>query len=170
MEAIDPWSDRQKHRIDIEKNLLTEYFSDRTFWNANNTKVEIHMNTNDNTKYVLQILLPEDFPYSSPTLCVISPRLELRNGEYFPESSTSLHTLINIDGHTTICHFHPQFWTQDNTLYQVIMKGRLWLEAYSLYHRTGKTMDKYLKEFGTQEISSEKEKSKFRLRNIFRRR
>ena len=152
MEPRISWSHSQRKRLVVEKELLEEYFPGRTSWfdhtDASNTKVEIALNTNDQTEYILRIYLTEDFPSSCPMMSVVSPRLRLRNGNRFPEASTAFHTLLQVvDGYPTICHFHPESWTQENTLYQVFMKGRLWLEAYCLYHKTGEVMDKFLKEF-----------------------
>ena len=35
-------------------------------------------------------------------------------------------------------------WSNDNSLYQVLMKGRIWLEAYEIHLRTGEDLEKYL--------------------------
>ncbi|CAB3977517.1 Hypothetical predicted protein [Paramuricea clavata] len=177
-EPIPMWSDRQRKRLGIEKNLLEDYFPARTNWtnstNATKTKVDIALNTNDKTEYILRIHLTQDFPNACPMLTVVSPMLKSRKGDRFPESSTEFHTLQNIEGYPTVCHFHPESWTQENTLYQVFMKGRLWLEAYSLYHSTGKIMDTFLKEFDSapepEVVPAEKKRSKSRLRSILRRR
>ena len=176
MEQRYMWSESQRRRLQIERELLERHFPGRTSWydqaDASSTKVEIALNTNDNTEYILRVYLTEDFPSSCPALTVVSPRLKLRNGQCFPETNTEFHTLQTIDGYPSICHFHPAFWTQENTIYQVFMKGRLWLEAYSLYHSTGEVMDTYLKEFqntpSPQVVPPEKKRS--RLPSIFRRR
>ena len=153
MEPTEMWSHEQRKRSALEKQLLEEYFPGRTSWfnstDANNTKVEIALNTNDKTEYTLRIYLQSDFPNSCPMLTVLSPRLKLKDGSRFPDCSTEFHTLQCVDEYPSICHFHPEVWTQEDTLYQVFMKGRLWLEAYSLYHKTGESMDTFLKEFGS---------------------
>ena len=178
MERRQMWSESQIHRLSIEKELLETHFPGRTSWHdhidANRTKIEIALNTNDDIEYVLRVYLTDDFPNSCPTMTVVSPRLRLRNGDSFPQTNTEFHTLQNVDGYPSICHFHPAFWTQENTLYQVFMKGRVWLEAYSLYHITGEVMDKYLKEFENPPppvvASSDKKKLKKRLSDVLRRR
>lgn len=149
MEAITSWTHSQRKRLSVEKGLLEQYFAGRTKWldhtNATKAKVDIALNTNDNAEYVLRIYLTEDFPNSCPALAVVSPRLKLKDGGRFPEVHSEFHTLENVEEYPTICHFNPDSWTQEFTLYQVFMKGRLWLEAYSLYHKYGGTMDQYLK-------------------------
>ena len=62
------------------------------------------------------------------------------------DTSAEFHTLSGIDGHTHICHFKASLWTDNNTLYQVVMKGLIWLEAYEAHLRTGKSMDVFLAE------------------------
>ena len=178
MEPTESWSRSQRKRLALEKNLLEKYFPGRTSWstctNANSTKVNIALNTNDKTEYTLRFYLQADFPNSCPMLTVVSPRLKLINGERFPDCSREFHTLQYIDEYPSICHFHPESWTQENTLYQVVMKGRLWLEAYSLYHKTGKQMDTFLKEFDStpaEETSARpSQRLRSRLQSIFRRR
>ena len=56
------------------------------------------------------------------------------------------HTGYNIDGYSGICHFRPNLWRANNTLYQVFMKGLIWLEAYQSHLRTGQPLSKYLSE------------------------
>ena len=56
------------------------------------------------------------------------------------------HTLGSQDGCTKICHFRPELWKDNNTLYQVVMKGLIWLEAYEAHLRTGASLSKYLAE------------------------
>jgi hypothetical protein len=54
------------------------------------------------------------------------------------------HTLGNRDGFLKICHCRPSSWTSSSTLYDVVMKGRLWLEAYEGYLMTGKDLSTFL--------------------------
>lgn len=56
------------------------------------------------------------------------------------------HTYGTRYGCTQICHFKPGLWKDNNTLYQVIMKGLIWLEAYEAHLRTGATLTRYLAE------------------------
>ncbi|XP_028405193.1 uncharacterized protein LOC114527685 [Dendronephthya gigantea] len=45
-----------------------------------------------------------------------------------------------------ICHSNAPHWTDRDTLYKVVMKGRLWLEAYEAYLETGACLSEYLVE------------------------
>lgn len=56
------------------------------------------------------------------------------------------HVGSTIDGYTGICHFRRNLWRNNNTLYQVFMKGLIWLEAYEAHLRMGQAMTQYLGE------------------------
>jgi hypothetical protein len=56
------------------------------------------------------------------------------------------HTLGYRDSFLKICHYHPSRWTNRSTLYEVVMKGRYWLEAYEGFLKTGKCLSKFLGE------------------------
>ena len=56
------------------------------------------------------------------------------------------HTLGYRDGFLKICHYRESRWTDRSTLYEVVMKGRFWLEAYEGYLMTGKCLSTFLGE------------------------
>ena len=56
------------------------------------------------------------------------------------------HTLGYRDGFLQICHYRTSRWTDRSTLYEVVMKGRFWLEAYEGYLMTGKCLSTFLGE------------------------
>ena len=57
------------------------------------------------------------------------------------------HTWGSKDGRTQICHYDTSEWTDDNTLYQVAMKGLIWLEGYEAHLRTGNSLSTYLQHY-----------------------
>jgi len=57
-------------------------------------------------------------------------------------TSPSMHTLNPRDGYLEICHYRN--WLPNLTLYKVVLKGRLWLEALEAHKRTGQPIDKFL--------------------------
>lgn len=71
-------------------------------------------------------------------------RLKRRDGNEL--EGIADHTLGIRDGCTLICHFNPALRKDNNTLYQIFMKGLIWLEAYEAHLRTGATLSKYLAE------------------------
>lgn len=144
------WSPAQRLRLGLEKNLLEKYFPGRVQWYdpTGNTVVEVSINTNNGNAYRLRIYLAKDgelgsdFPNSMPDMVVsMSPRSMLDWGV-----SDTHHTVGKRDGLLKICHYHPSQWTNESSLHEVFMKGRIWLEAYEGHIRTGKTMNTFLGE------------------------
>ena len=144
------WSESQRTRLGVEKAILDKYFpNDRVRWsNPSNVNswVEITMASNSNKVYKIRVYLAADFPNSCPEMVMVSPQnLKQRNGTALPEVSAIFHTIGMKDGYNKICHYQPELRTADITLYQVFMKGRLWIEAYEGHLTTGNNMDVYLK-------------------------
>jgi hypothetical protein len=131
------WTPVQRERLVIEKNTLEKYFRLGIAWidPQNETKVEVVLKSNSDNVYTLRIYIPADFPNSCPILVVLQPKtLLLRNGSRLPEASYTFHTLPDCDGFHRVCHFYPPDWTPDITLYQVFMKGLLFLFYIVRHH------------------------------------
>jgi len=145
-----PWSANQQKRLGTEKGILESYFVNKVTWTdpTGDTLVDVKMTTSNDRCYTLRIYLPSDYPNSCPELTVASPRiLKRKNGSELNGSlSAQDHTLGTKNGLIKICHFQPCKWTNEFTLYQVFMKGLLWLEAYEAHRRTGKSISTYLRE------------------------
>lgn len=142
-----PWSTSQRQRLGFEKDLLEKYFRNRVTWidPTGDTKVEIKVTCSNDRQYTLRIYLPTDFPNSVPDMIVKTPsmcRLTRRDGSALAGSPD--HVYGSRDGCTKICHFKPDLWRSNNTLYQVVMKGLIWLEAYQAHLRTGSNLSTYL--------------------------
>lgn len=144
-----PWSPVQFHRIIVEKRVLDNYFAGKVKWlnPRRDTTVELTMTTNNDKHYTLRVYLPDDFPNSVPDMVVSNSPAPMPDWEGNGET----HTLKRRDGYLRICHYRSSHWTDENTLYQVFMKGRLWLEAYEGYLRTGSPMDDFLKHMPLKE-------------------
>lgn len=146
-----PWSASQQTRLGYEKTLLEQYFRNRVSWidPTGNTMVEIRVTCTNNKEYTLRIYVPSDFPNSCPEMVVSSPSrcLSKRDGAEMCFGSDDDHTWGSKDGCTKICHYKPAAWTDDNTLYQVTMKGLIWLEAYEAHLRTGNSLSDYLQHY-----------------------
>ena len=144
-----PWSDVQRARLIVERDILAKYFGDNVTWiDINeNTKVQLQLKTNSDKKYTLRLYLLPDFPNSCPHMAVVSPSpLVKQNGEPLEHLSRRFHTQgLTTDGYTKLCHCSPDLWTSENTLFQVIVKGRLWIEAYEWYLENGNPIDTYLR-------------------------
>lgn len=142
------WSSLQQRRLGMEKQALDAKMKNVSWFNptsAGNTRVEWKANTNNGRSYTLRIYVPSNFPNECPVLVVSSPSSPLmRKGGSARLSGGEDHVYGIYDGLTQICHFNPSKWTSENSLYQIFMKGRLWLEAYEIHLRTGQYLEKYL--------------------------
>lgn len=143
------WSASQQKRLGFEKEILESYFGDEITWTnqTKDTSVDLNMTTSSDNHYTLRIYLPSDYPNSCPELTVASPKtLRKKDGTEIYSATSEDHTYGTKNGLVKICHFRPYLWTNEYTLYQVYMKGFLWLEAYEAHKRTGKSISQYLRE------------------------
>ena len=143
------WSSQQQRRLGMEKGILEKKLNNVSWFNATsrgNTRVEWRVNTNNGKGYTLRVYIPKDFPDECPIMVVSSPSSPLKgkDGSLLNCSSGKQHTLSAHDGLTQICHFNSSKWMSENTLLQILMKGRLWLEAYEIHLETGEDLEKYL--------------------------
>ncbi len=138
-----------QQRAATENALLEQYFG-KVYWFVDHTTVcvEVGLATNSGARYAVRLVLPNDYPDRLPEALITHP-LGLTNyvGDDLAELGPSLemHLLTQNGPHASICHYHPARWAADMTLYKVVMKARIWLEAYEMHARTGKPLDSYLK-------------------------
>ena len=146
------WSEVQRARLQTEKDILEQYFSDKVKWieptDPSKTRVELELKSSSDKTYKLRLYLNEDFPNSCPHMAIVYPNnLRTKAKRPIPLLDKSFHTLgLTVDQFTKLCHFSPDLWTPDNTLYQVLIKGIMWIEAYEGHLQTGNSMDFYLGE------------------------
>lgn len=142
------WSEVQRKRLALEKEILQQYFPAFTWINptdSSNTKIEGEVKTDVGNIYKLRVYVPSDFPNSRPDMVVLSPyplKGFLGKDMKEHETSSTMHTLEPRDGYLKICHYRD--WLPNLTLYKVVLKGRLWLEALEAHRRTGKPIDAFL--------------------------
>ena len=89
----------------------------------------------------------EGYPDVAPKLYVLQPTLRCHDGSLLSELGTSstMHVLApNDHGHVQVCHYNDRFWRSSLTLYKVLMKTRVWLEAYERHLRHGEPVEHYL--------------------------
>ena len=138
-----PWSKAQRERLAAEKSVLDHYFPDCVKWidPTGDTKVEVTLNTNNDNKYTVRIYIG-NFPNAIPDMVVVSSPKPMPDWGVSDDN----HTLGTRDGYLIICHYHQSQWTDRSSLFEVVMKGRVWLEAYEGHNRTGKPMNYFLRE------------------------
>jgi hypothetical protein len=143
------WSQIQRQRLAVEKEILQKYFPAFNWINptdSDNTQISGVIKTNVGSSYRLKVFVPSDFPNSRPDMIVLEPYpLKGYRGQNMKEHGTSgiMHTLDpNTYGYVQICHYRD--WLPNLTLYKVVLKGRIWLEALEAHKRTGKQIDAFL--------------------------
>jgi len=136
-------------RLQFE-NLILEKFFPRKYKFENlgltNEFLDVGVKTQSGKVYRLNIRLKPDYPNSLPEMFVVYP-LPLRqfDGSVLNGVSHIMHTLSNDNDKIQICHFKRENWNPNQSLYKIILKGKIWLEAYEGHLRTQNTIDYYLK-------------------------
>lgn len=147
--AVDGWASRTDDaRISLEMRTLVPYFPEFRWYRwEGSTFTEGPLRTNRGVEYAIRVTLPADFPSHIPCAQITTPRpLRDFSGRHLTNlgSSTSMHLLEPHDDLPVICHHRPATWGPHLTVYQVVMKARLWLEAYQMHLATGRPIDTWL--------------------------
>ena len=98
-------------------------------WSDDSRQVDVTVNNGDK----LRCYLPTDFPNGLPTLAVISPEPQLRDGSEMPDGSDAFRTLRRHEGYITLCHYSKEDWKDNIHLHCVFTKGIIWLDTYRCY-------------------------------------
>jgi hypothetical protein len=141
------WSTDQQKRLLIEKQILGKFFPNFQWINpsnSENTKVEGNLKANTQMFYKIRIYVPHDFPNSKPDLVAMTP-ITGYMGRDLKEVSREMHTLSPRDGFINICYIRSSDWVPSKTLYSIVIKGRLWLEALEFHKQTGEPIDQLLR-------------------------
>jgi ubiquitin-protein ligase len=135
-------------RLQQEIAILEKYFPKKyKFENLylDNELLDVGVKAQSGKVYRLNIKLKPDYPNSMPTVFVVFPLPLLKNdGSIISGASHAMHTLSNDGSQIQICHFKPENWNPNQSLYKVILKARIWLEAYEGHLATGNPIDNYL--------------------------
>jgi ubiquitin-protein ligase len=135
-------------RLQHEIAILEKYFPRKyKFENLylENELLDVGVKTQSGKVYRLNIKLKPDYPNSMPSVYVVYPLpLFKHDGSIISGPSHDMHTLSNDGQKVQICHFKPENWNPNQSLYKVILKARIWLEAYEGHLATGNPIDYYL--------------------------
>lgn len=127
------WSESQRRRLATEKSIIDRYMPDAKWEhpsNANKTYVEWTYRVKSSKKYTLRVYLGANFPTACPILCMASPKkLKRKDGSVLKEPSHYFHTLGMYDGLLRLCHYRPDLWTADETIYKVRRMARAVAES-----------------------------------------
>jgi hypothetical protein len=134
-----------EQRIQIEKAIMSKEMPQfKLFHKGSEHYFEGWYSTSTEDGYKLRLVLPAHYPDKKPNLYVVSPRILPKYGEGTINSqpgSHQFHTSPNGPGGCVqICHFSTDTWEASCTAVGVMIRGLLWLEAYSLHSRNGKSI------------------------------
>lgn len=137
--------DRQR-RI-REEQVITHYMGgNKAFKFMDSSSVpclRIAARTNSGRVYVLRIEL-QNFPNAKPNAYVECMLKDYR-GDDMDGASSSNHTLsAHENGWTQICHYHPDAWHPNFSLWMVYMRCMVWLNLYEYSLIVGKPIDHFL--------------------------
>jgi hypothetical protein len=146
------WSIEQQSRLNKEWEILMKYFPDFKFYNTNSqVYIEGLMGTNEKNYYSIRLYVPLDLPNSVPEAIIIYPNpLTDYYGKRLIDYgySATMHLLSPKNGYPKICTYKLSYWNPNRTFYNVLMKVRIWLEAFEGHKSTGNALDYYLKHEG----------------------
>lgn len=134
-------------RLQLDEKLLQQHFGPS--WHLQGTRGPSHgvigkLKTNEGNEYVVFVPV-SGYPDGPPRAFIVSPELRGRGGRQLPELSHDFHTRERDEhGHVQVCHYADSVWTPAVTLYRVVLKVRIWLEAYERYLATGKSPGHFL--------------------------
>lgn len=136
-----------QRRYEMEFHILKRKLPDNTWTfrdlNGRRPYLAMAVRTRSGAVYTIQIELA-NFPQSVPKVFV-TQMLHDCDGNPMDEARHSTHTLRSEHGWTRLCHYGPNSWTPNVSLYLIYIKCALWLNIYELHLKSGKPMEYYLK-------------------------
>lgn len=139
-------------RYEMEKAVFSHYMpSSNNFQfggiGTSEPWLRVVAQTQNNHVYVLRMIL-RGYPDRKPDVYV-ECMLKDHNGHDMDSASGTNHTLTpHSNGWTQICHYHPDAWQSDLSLWLVYMKCVVWLNIYEQSLRSGRNIDYYLNHMG----------------------
>lgn len=141
------WSESQKRRLDFESEILAKELPQFSFHKMKRgTYISGWQGTTSGSKkYKLKLVLDKNYPHTIPHLYVISPsKLRKYNRKDTVNAEGLSHRFHTWDNGpwscVQICHTKPILWSPAHTCVSVLLKGAIWLEAYSAHLRTGRDL------------------------------
>lgn len=135
-------------RLLFETAILERNFANRFLFTKEGRKdvLLVGLKSQSGNVYQIKIELSEIYPIEMPTVFIVYPKgLKNFNGKRLPAFNHEMHTLASDANKVQVCHFLPGNWNPMQSLYKVILKVKIWLEAYEFYLKTSKPISDYLK-------------------------
>lgn len=137
-------------RLAVERQILARYwprFVMQDCPDGPNPGLVGTMQTQSGTRYAAFVDL-QRFPDVPPPVWIVAPRLLDADGVtlFSRGVSEQMHILGGNDSMgVKVCHHGEHRWTTAITLHHVLLKIRIWLEAYEGHLETGHPLDHWLK-------------------------
>lgn len=150
------WSEHQRLRLALERQLLKQHMPGFDLLDPSGaTYASGKFTSNSGRIYSVRVNLPERYPDACPKVYITDPMPLWGYRGFFGALrqktiasygvSHDMHTLgVHDRGWVQVCHFRSERWSASSTLVQVLVKVRLWLEAYEAHCRTGRPIDDFL--------------------------
>lgn len=147
------WTQRQLERLSLEHALFQHegmnqfgvwYLRESGTYSASGIAT-----SSSGRKYDLYMDVPSGFPEERPPLYLTAPRPLLgANGQPISALGVShaMHTLTpSPNGSIQVCHWRDNRWHAGIFLYQVFLKGLIWIEAYEQHLATGRPISEFVR-------------------------
>jgi hypothetical protein len=147
------WDEFQLQRLKFEEKSLKESHPNCEFeWTNNYVFVRIWHHIAESW-YKLRIFVPGTYPDEKPQVYVEYPSPLVaywpgrRISEYAP--SHNYHVLTSSSsGEVQICHFSDGAWDASKSIHLVVLKAKLWLQAYTEHHlKTGQPICDFFNDY-----------------------
>lgn len=142
-------SEKLLYRLGLEREIVAKEMPQFKFHDiAGDAYVEGDVKIyGSDAEFILRLILG-NFPDDLPKLFVVSPAKLPKYDGYgtvnSEGSSHDFHTLKNGPGGIVqICHFKRDWWDSSKSVVAVLIKGVFWLEAYSAYLKSGRSVSAY---------------------------
>jgi hypothetical protein len=137
------FDDFQRRRLRFEEEQLKESHPHCEFWMGDDWAIAKIWHSAGGSWYRLRVYVPGGYPDEKPRVYVEEPAplraylLGKKISDYAP--SHNFHVLTTSQkGEVQICHFSDAAWDASKSLHLVVLKAKLWLQAYAEHHlRTG---------------------------------
>lgn len=146
------WNSEQRKRLAYEKALLRKFnMEDDFFLNpTDNTACELigDICTSYGRTYSIRFCIA-DFPNKCPEAYIIKPIMYDHRGRKLIDygSSHAMHLLSPKNNEIHLCLYKSDYWSPNNSLVMLILKAKLWLEAYEQHLVTGKAIDCFVNSY-----------------------
>lgn len=138
-------------RIRIEEAVLAEHFPRRYVFHppthGRSGYLEVTLKSSRGRHYRLKVMLAADYPARVPEVYLVYPETlpdHRKRNLASLSPSHKMHLLKPMGNFVQLCHYKPENWHPNVTLYKVALKCLLWIEAYEDHLRSGQPIVDYL--------------------------